>query len=471
MCSAKDADHRMERDLLGELAVPRSVLYGIHTQRALDNVALSGRPLHPELVTALAAVKRACARTNMELGHLTQEVAEAIISACDELASGKLARHIVVDALQGGAGTSANMNVNEVLANHAEEKLGGVRGEYRFVDPLAHVNLHQSTNDVFPTAVRLAALQMLPRLEKAVAGLQESFQEHERAHASIVRLGRTQLQDAVPMTFGAACSAWAEALARDRWRIFKCGERLRVTNLGGTAIGTGITAPRRYIFSVVERLREDTGQPVMRAENLVDATQNVDVFVEVSGILKAHASTLLKVSSDLRLLSSGPRGGIGELVLPAVQAGSSIMPGKVNPVVCETVAQAAMQVTANDLALTLAAQHGQLELNAFMPLIADSLLHSITLLTNACELFRHRCVDGMRPDAQTCTRHVEASWTTLTALVPVIGYHAATQMAVRMRDEGLGVREAALATGIVTSDRIDAVLGPEALTALGHREG
>ena len=462
-------DIRIEHDLLGDCAVPRTALHGAHTQRALSNVALSGRPLHPEIIRAFGAVKRACARTNMNLGHLSREVAEALIMACDELEDGELCRHIVVDALQGGAGTSANMNVNEVLANRAEEILGGTRGQYQLVAPLAHVNLHQSTNDVFPTAVRIAALRLLARLEPAIAALQAAFQTHEASFAQVVRLGRTQLQDAVPMTFGAACGAWAEALSRDRWRVFKCSERLRVVNLGGTAIGTGIAAPRSYILSVVDRLREDTGLPLARAENLMDATQNVDAFVEVSGILKSHASNLLKISSDLRLLASGPGGGIGEVVLPPVQAGSSIMPGKVNPVVCETVAQAAMQATANDLAITLSAQHGQLELNAFMPLIADALLHGIELLTNACDLFRTRCVEGLHPDTETCARHVSTSTATLTALVPEIGYTAASEMARHMREHGTDVFGAAKATGLIDEDRLAGLLSPERLTALGYK--
>jgi aspartate ammonia-lyase len=358
--------------------VPATAYWGIHTARALENFPLAGRPPRPELVTALAQVKLACVRTNAELGHVPAPLAQAITRACEELIAGNLREEIVVDALQGGAGTSTNMNLNEVLANRAEELLGGEKGGCAQVEPLGHVNLHQSTNDVYPTAIKVAAIGLLRELEQAIAELQGAFQDCEKRFCGVLKVGRTQLQDAVPISLGAECSAWAECLSRDRWRVFKCEERLRVVNLGGTAVGTGVTAPREYIFLVVERLREVTGLGLSRAENLVDATQNADVFVEVSGILKAHAVNLFKISSDLRLLGSGPRAGFGEVLLPPVQAGSSLMPGKVNPVVCEAVAQAAIQVMASDMAVTLSAQSGQLELNAFLPLLAENLLSSLS---------------------------------------------------------------------------------------------
>ncbi len=462
---------RAEHDLLGEMSVPADAYHGIHTLRALDNFAVAGRRLHPGLVEALALVKKACARANAELGYLEPRVADAVCAACDEMLHGDLGAHVLVDALQGGAGTSANMNVNEVLANRAEEFMGGVRGAYRLAHPLDHVNLHQSTNDVFPTALRVAAMRGLRELERAVAALQRAFQDRERDFARVVKLGRTQLQDAVPMTLGAECSAWAEALSRDRWRIFKCEERLRVVNLGGTAVGTGVTAPRDYIFLVVERLREVTGLGMARAENLVDATQNADVFVEVSGILKAHAVNLLKISADLRLLASGPRGGLGELALPVVQAGSSLMPGKVNPVICEAVAQAAMRALGNDAALTMAAQAGQLELNAFLPLVADALLDTLSILARACVMFRTRCVEGMRADAAACARHVDDSWGTVTALVPVLGYEGATRLVGVMRERDCGLREAARHTGLLDEAALDALLSPEAMTRLGSPAG
>jgi len=459
---------RLERDLLGEFAVPLFAAYGIHTARALANFPLSGRTVHPELTRAMVQVKRACARANMETGHLPLHVGEAVLSACDEALEGLLPEIGVTDALQGGAGTSANMNVNEVLANRAEEILGGRRGDYARVHPIHHVNLHQSTNDVFPTAVKVAAIHLLRRLEKSLAALQTAFQDKEREFASVVKMGRTQLQDACPITLGAEFSAYGEALSRDRWRVFKCEERLRVVNLGGTAVGTGLTAPRDYIFCVVDKLREDTGLGLSRAENLVDATQNADCFVEVSGILKAAAVNLFKISSDLRLLSSGPKAGLGEIHLPEVQAGSSIMPGKVNPVICEAVGQAALRVMALDGLTASAAMSGQLELNAFLPVLADALLESLSLLSAACDLFRTRCVTGVAADPAACEEHVHKSAATLAALVPAIGYEAATDVAREVRATGKTVPQAVLDRGLVPAEELRRLLSAENMTMLGQ---
>lgn len=459
---------RVESDALGGKNVPADVYWGVHTARALENFPLTGRPMHWELVAGLLQVKLACAQANASLGYLEENEAAAIATACREGLEGQLNKEFVVDALQGGAGTSANMNVNEVLANRAEELLGGRRGEYARIDPLRHVNLHQSTNDVYPTAVRIAAIRLLRGLEQAIAGLQTAFQDREQAFRDVVKVGRTQLQDAVPMTLGAECSAWAECLARDRWRVFKCEERLRVVNLGGTAVGTGLTAPRKYIFLVVEKLREVTGLGLSRAENLVDATQNADPLVEVSGILKAHAVNLLKISSDLRLLASGPRAGLGELRLPAVQAGSSIMPGKVNPVICEAVGQAALRAIADDAAVTQAAYLGQLELNAFLPLLADSLLGSLELLTKANRMFAQRCVQHLEADREACARHVRGSIAAVTALVPTLGYALAEEIAAEAA-QGKTVREVVLSRGLLNEKELDRLLSADAMTTLGYR--
>ncbi|OIO03409.1 MAG: aspartate ammonia-lyase [Desulfovibrionaceae bacterium CG1_02_65_16] len=460
---------RLERDALGEKTVPATAYWGIHTARALENFPLSGRVPRPELITALAQVKLACARTNVELGHLSVPTAQAIIHSCEEVIAGNLREEIVVDALQGGAGTSTNMNLNEVLANRAEERLGGVRGSYARVEPLGHVNLHQSTNDVYPTAIKVAAIGLLRELEQAIAELQGAFQNREQVFCDVLKVGRTQLQDAVPISLGAECSAWAECFSRDRWRVFKCEERLRVVNLGGTAVGTGLTAPRDYIFLVVEKLREVTGLGLSRAENLMDATQNADVFVEVSGILKAHAVNLFKVSSDLRLLGSGPRAGLGELLLPPVQAGSSLMPGKVNPVICEAVGQAAMQVMANDMAVTLAAQSGQLELNAFLPLLAENLLSSLSLLIRANQIFARSCVQGLQADRAVCAANLDRSLTTATALVPRLGYALSGEVAVEAQKAGRTVREVVLARRLLDQPEVDQLLSVESMTSLGHR--
>ncbi len=459
---------RCETDSLGDFQIPAEALYGIHTARALENFPLTGAPCSPTLIRALALVKLACAQTNAGLGFLDAAVADAIGQACHELATGQHLEAVPVDALQGGAGTSLNMNVNEVIANRAEEILGGRRGEYRRVHPVHHVNLHQSTNDVFPTALRIAAIESLHRLEKSIAALQTAFQTKEQEFAGIIKVGRTQLQDACPITLGAEFSAWAEAFGRDRWRVFKCEERLRVVNLGGTAIGTGLTAPREYIFRVTEKLREITRLGLSRAENLVDATQNADVFVEVSGILKAHAVNLFKISSDLRLLASGPYAGFAEIALPPVQVGSSVMPGKVNPVICEAVGQSALQVISQDMAITLAAQSGQLELNAFLPLVAHALLGNLALLERADTLFRTHCIEGVTANASRCHDLLEQSQIQVTALVPTLGYALAAEVAREAQQTGQTIRAVVLARALIAPQVLDRLLSVEAMTALGY---
>ena len=462
---------RIERDMLGEVAVPAGSLHGAHTERALENFPLAGRPVHVELARAYGMVKLACARTNRTLGAWAgpegEAKADAIERACRELADGLLDEHIVVDRLQGGAGTSTNMNVNEVLANRALQILGAEPGDYARVSPLDDLNLHQSTNDTYPTALRLAAIELLHRLEEHVVSLQEAFQAKEQEFAHIVKVGRTQYQDAVLTTLGREMGAYAEALNRDRWRIFKCEERLRVVNLGGTAIGTGFAAPRQYIFRVVDTLRELTSIGFARAENLTEATQNTDVFVEVSGILKAHAASLLKISSDLRLLSSGPEAGLGEIRLPRRQAGSSIMPGKVNPVIPEAVSQAALLVFGYDATIAAAAGLGSLELNAFLPLIAACLLQSLSLLAHSDEVLRRYCVEGIEADEGRCAAHVRASSAAATALVPELGYDAACDVVRRAAEREATIRDVVLADGLLTADQYDELLTAEAVCRLG----
>jgi aspartate ammonia-lyase len=460
---------RTERDLLGERGVPALALWGIHTLRAVENFPLSGRRVSPRLVHAYGLVKQACARTNRELGSLPAREAEAIEAAAAEMAEGKLDDAIVVDALQGGAGTSLNMNVNEVLANRALMLIGRGPGDYATIDPLDHVNLHQSTNDTYPTALKVAAIGGLRALEKVVVELQEAFQQKERELADVVKVGRTEMQDAVLITLGREMGAYAEAFTRDRWRIYKCEERLRVVNLGGTAIGTGLGAPRAYIFRVVDVLRELTGLGLARAENLVEATQNADVFVEVSGILKACASSLWKVCSDLRLLSSGPSAGLGEIRLPPRQAGSSIMPGKVNPVVPEAVTQAAMQVIANDQAITLAVSSGSLELNPFLPLLADALLGSLALLEAACRMLARECVAGIVADTRQCQAHVHGGTAALTALVERLGHAASNDLARAVEAGEGGLREIAVRRGLLTEAEYDLLTSPGRVNQLGHR--
>ena len=463
------AQQRIERDLIGTMGLPQDVLYGIHTARAVENFFLAGRPVHPALVAAYGEVKLACALTNRALGLWGDDPAkgDAIEGACREMAEGRLTHHIRVDQLQGGAGTSTNMNVNEVLANRALELLGEPHGHYERVSPLDDINRHQSTNDTFPTALRLAAIRLLRHLEQQVIGLQEAFQVQEKRFAHVVKVGRTEMQDAVLTTLGREMGAYAEACNRDRWRIYKCEERLRVVNLGGTAIGTGLAAPRAFIFRVVDTLREVTGIGFARAENLIEATQNADVFVEVAGILKACASSLLKVSADLRLLSSGPEAGLGEIRLPARQAGSSIMPGKVNPVIPEAVAQAAMLVMGHDATIAYACASGSLELNPFLPLVAACLLESCDLLARACDILRQHCVEGIEADEVRCRRHVETSTATATALLPVLGYEAACTVAQQAKERGRSIRDIVVADGYLTPEAFDELISPEAVTRLG----
>lgn len=452
------------------MEVPEGALWGIHTARALESFRFAGRPVHEELVRAYGDVKGACAATNRALGHVEGRKADALEAACREMAAGLLTGSVVVDALQGGAGTSTNMNVNEVLANRALELLGEARGRYDLVSPLDDVNRHQSTNDTYPTALKLAAIRRLRGVERAVLALQEAFQAKERELAHVVKVGRTEMQDAVLTTLGRSMGAFAEAFNRDRWRVSRCEERLRVVNLGGTAIGTGLGAPRAYVFGVVDRLRERTGVAFARAENLVDATQNADVFVEVSGTLKACAASLLKVSGDLRLLSSGPEAGLGELRLPPRQAGSSIMPGKVNPVVPEAVSQAALLVFAHDQAIASACSLGSLELNPFLPLVAHSLLESLDLLERSASALAELCVAGLAADEERCRRHVDGSTAAVTALVPLLGYDGACALAVEAARSGRSVREAVLASGAMTAEAFDALTSPEAVCRLGSPE-
>ena len=459
---------RREKDFLGERDIGATVRWGIHTVRALENFPLAGRPVHPALARGFGAVKLAAARTNRALGYLGhQDVADAIERACRELSDGALVADIVVDALQGGAGTSTNMNVNEVLANRALELLGRPLGAWDVVSPTGQVNLHQSTNDTFPTALRIASIRGLRVLEPAVVQLQEAFQRKERAFAHVVKVGRTEMQDAVLTTLGRSMGSFAEALNRDRWRLNQSEERLRVVNLGGTAIGTGLAAPRDYIFRVVDELREVTGLGLARAENLVEATQNADVFVEVSGLLKALASTLVKICGDLRLLSSGPEAGLGEIRLPARQAGSSMMPGKVNPVIPEAVTQAALLVMGHDQALTLAVSLGSLELNPFLPLVAHSLLESFDLLSRGCDILRRHAVEEMEADERRCRRDVENATASATALLPLLGYDRTTALVAEAVRTGQGIKRTAVTLGLLSAEQFDELTSPEAVCRLG----
>ncbi|MCE5313458.1 MAG: aspartate ammonia-lyase [Armatimonadota bacterium] len=458
---------RVEHDLLGAMEVPADAYYGIHSLRAMENFDLSGIKLHAELVRAIADVKKACALANVRTDRLEERIAKAIAQACDEISSGGLQDQFVTDVFQGGAGTSANMNANEVIANRAIEILGGEKGDYGLVHPLDHVNLSQSTNDVFPTAVKLAAIRLLIPASQAMADLQRALQEKENEFASVLKTGRTEMQDAVPITLGQEFASWAQAIGRDWWRLYKVEERLRQVNLGGTAIGTGLNADQKYVYAVVDILRDITNVPLARAENMIDVTQNADVFAEVSGLIKAAAVNLGKIASDLRILSSGPRSGIGEIKLPPLQAGSSIMPGKVNPVATEAVSQAAFQIIANDHAITIAAMSGQLELNAFLPMLSHNLFQSLQLIKNAALLLADKCVSGIKADNDRCRTLLEGSFAMLTALCPHIGYETASELAIEAEKSGKTIREIALEKKLLTPDQLDAILSSVEMTKPG----
>lgn len=457
---------RTEHDLLGNREVPTDAYYGVHTLRAVENFAVTGIPIshYPDLIRALAQIKMAAARANMELGQLDAERAEAIVAACREIEAGALNDQFVVDVIQGGAGTSTNMNANEVIANRALEVLGHARGDYRRLHPNEHVNLGQSTNDVYPTALKLATYSGIFRLIDAMAYLRAAFERKADEFHDILKMGRTQLQDAVPMTLGQEFSTYAVMLGEDEQRLREAAPLIREINLGATAIGTGITAHPDYAALVCQLLAEDSGVPVITAPNLIEATQDCGSFVQLSGVLKRAAVKLSKVCNDLRLLSSGPRAGFGEINLPPRQAGSSIMPGKVNPVIPELVNQIAYEVIGNDLTVTFAAEAGQLQLNAFEPIIAHSLFKSIGHLSRGCLILADKCVDGITANRERLEASVLGSIGIVTALNPIIGYANATEVAAEAHRTGKGVAELVEARGLMTAEALAEVLRPEALT-------
>jgi len=415
---------RIEKDYLGELEIEDDVYYGVHTKRALLNFPKTEEKFDEKFLWAYFMIKKACAILNGELGYLNNEFVSAIVQACNEWKN--LIPHVVVDPLVGGAGTSVNMNINEVIANRATEILGGKKGDY-IVDPLEHVNLHQSTNDTFPTAGKIAVIIRLRELIDKVIKLQDEIQKKEKEFYEIRKPGRTQLMDGPPIMLGQEFGAFADALARDRWRLYKVEERIRSVNIGGTAIGTGIGAPKKYILKIVEKVRETTGIKVAKAENLIDATQNWDVFAEIHGLLKALAVNLYKISNDLRLLGSGPNTAIGEIILPAVQAGSSIMPGKINPVVPEYSSQLCLLVFGNDSVVNHACSLGNLELNQFAPLIIHVTLKSLKFLENACTSLA-TYIAKIKPNRGRCEAHLKNSVSNLTPLISLFGYEKVSKI-------------------------------------------
>jgi aspartate ammonia-lyase len=454
---------RTEKDLLGERDVPKEALYGIQTLRALENFPISGTPLRefPALINALSMVKEAAARANAELGLLDETVANAISGAAHEIRQGRHHEHFLVDMIQGGAGTSTNMNANEVIANRACELLGRARGEYAAVNPHGHVNLHQSTNDVYPTAIKIALHLSIEDLRAAMRSLASAFLRKGEEFAEVLKMGRTQLQDAVPMTLGQEFRAFGVTILEDVDRLGEAQALIREINMGATAIGTGLNAPVGYSEAIRRHLAEVSGLDLITAPDLVEATADTGAFVQLSGVLKRCAVKLSKICNDLRLLSSGPRTGLGEINLPPRQPGSSIMPGKVNPVIPEVVNQVCFEIIGGDVTVTMAAEAGQLQLNVFEPVIAYRLLHGIDILRNACHVLEHRCVDGITANVERMRGYVESSIGVVTALVPMIGYDAASQVARDAASSGRGVYEIVLERELLTKEQLDEALHPE----------
>jgi len=457
---------RLEHDLLGDREVPTAAYYGVHTLRALENFPITGIPIavYPDLIRALAQIKKAAAQANQQLGLLDARRAGAIAEACGEIIDGQWHNQFVVDVIQGGAGTSTNMNANEVIANRALEILGKERGDYKALHPNEHVNMSQSTNDVYPTALKLATYVGIFRLVDAMAYLRKAFERKADEFADVLKMGRTQLQDAVPMTLGQEFSTYAVMLGEDEERLKEAALLIREMNLGATAIGTGINAHPDYAPLVCRKLAEVSGIPVVTAPNLIEATQDCGSFVQLSGVLKRVAVKLSKVCNDLRLLSSGPRAGFNEINLPARQAGSSIMPGKVNPVIPEVVNQIAFEVIGNDTTVTFAAEAGQLQLNAFEPIIAHSLFKSALHLTNGCKVLADHCVNGITANRDQLRESVERSIGIVTALNPYIGYANATEVAAEAFRSGRGVAEVVIERGLMSQEQLAEVLRPEVLT-------
>lgn len=457
---------RREHDLLGERLVPDTAYWGIHTLRAQENFAITRTPIstYPVLVNALACVKQAAAQANRDLEGIEGLMASAIIGACEEIRAGRLHDQFVVDVVQGGAGTSTNMNANEVIANRALELLGHARGDYQVVHPLDHVNMSQSTNDAYPTALKIATHESITRLRAALDGLRNAFKVKAVELNDVIKMGRTQLQDAVPMTMGQEFAAYAVTIGEDIDRLSEAQQLVTEINMGATAVGTGITAHPDYAARVRAHLSTITGIELKTSPDLIEATQDVGSFVQLSGVLKRVAVKLSKICNDLRLLSSGPRAGLGEIRLPAVQAGSSIMPGKVNPVIPEAVNQIAYEVIGHDVTISLAAEGGQLQLNAFEPIIAHSLFQSIEHLTAGCTMLENFCVIGITANREHLQQTVQRSIGLVTALTPAIGYAAATQIASMAIESDRTIRDLVLETGIMDADQLDNLLRPANLT-------
>lgn len=463
----KRTDYRTEKDSIGEKKVPEDVYYGVQSLRAAENFHITGLNMHPEIINSLAYIKKAAAITNCEIGILDKDRATAIVQACDEIIEGKFHKDFIVDPIQGGAGTSLNMNANEVIANRAIEILGGKKGDYSVVNPNDHVNCGQSTNDVIPTAGKMTSLRLLRVLKEELLRLHKAFAQKAEEFDHVIKIGRTQMQDAVPIRLGQEFHAYSVAVLRDINRMDKAMDEMRFLNMGGTAIGTGINADKVYLNRIVPNLVEVSGMDFVQAFDLIDATQNLDPFVAVSGAIKACAVTLSKIANDLRLMSSGPRAGFGEINLPPKQNGSSIMPGKVNPVIPEVVNQVAFNVIGNDITITMAAEAGQLELNAFEPIIFYCMFQSIDTLAYAVRTFVDNCVSGITANEERCEELAENSIGLITAISPHVGYQKAADIAKKALKTGKSVRSLILEEDLMSKEELDCILNPVNMTEPG----
>lgn len=458
---------RMEHDSIGAKEIPVDVYYGVQTLRASENFYITGMYMHPELIRSVAEIKKAAAMTNLEVGRLDKKRADAIVKACDEIIAGKLHDQFIVDPIQGGAGTSLNMNANEVIANRAIEILGGERGDYSIVNPNDHVNYGQSTNDVFPSCGRITALKLLNKAQKQLKRLYDALVSKAEEFDSVIKMGRTQLQDAVPIRLGQEFRAYSAAIRRDITRFENAKQEMSYLNLGGTAIGTGLNADVQYLQKVVKNIALISQLNLVQAYDLIDATQNLDGYSFVSGVTKACAVNLSKMSNDLRLMSSGPRTGFGEINLPEKQNGSSIMPGKVNPVIPEVVNQVAFNIIGNDMTIAMATEAGQLELNAFEPIIFYNLFQSIETLTYAVSTLVDNCITGITANVEHCKQMVEGSVGIITAICPYVGYDKAAVLAKEAIKTGASVKDLILRDGLLTKEELEIILDPYSMTEPG----
>ena len=460
-------DFRMESDSIGSRNVPKEAYYGVQSLRAKENFKITGLMLNEEFINGLAETKKAAALVNGSIGLLDEKIEKALVKACDEIIDGKLHDQFIVDPIQGGAGTSANMNINEVISNRAIEILGGEKGDYKIVHPNDHANMGQSTNDIIPTAGKLAMLRLIDKASNQLNKLYEALVEKSKEFDDVIKMGRTQMQDAVPIRLGQEFNAYSSLVKRNISRINNVKEHLKVINMGGTAIGTGINADKRYFSKIVPKLSEVTKIDLVQAEDLVDATQNLDIFVEVSSVIKTCAVGLSKMSNDLRLMSSGPRTGFGEINLPPKQNGSSIMPGKVNPVIPEVMNQVAFNIIGNDVTITMAAEAGQLELNAFEPVIFYNLFQSIETLTSGVDTFTENCIKGITANEERCKDLVENSVGIITAICPSVGYKVASNVAKTSLKTGESVIDIILREGILKESELGKILHPRTMTEPG----